>query len=227
MTASAGPAAAQVEDARDCNAAVSDAERIACLEAHIDALEAALYSGDAPAAPEPTAPSAPAAPTAPVAAAVPAQPATAAAAEETGRRGFGRLLPRVPFIGGGDSDGGEDATAVAAAPPAAAAPASVGGNELGSEQVALRDGAAFERVAQPREDDTVLAEIVAFERLRRGRLQVELDNGQTWRQTDIEAVSLRLREGDPMNVEIWRSGFGGYRMRVADKRPVLKVERLE
>lgn len=242
LAASAAHAQSNVQ----CREAGADAERIACLEARIDALEEALSrveAGSAAAetaasvpgpAPGPAPAPAPVDPAdafggeqldpAPVAAAAATTPATTAA-PRAGRRWL--RMPNIPFIGGDDDEDDEDAeaapTAVAAAP--AATPAPVDPEGFGAEQVAARTQT---RDNNPRdaEDDILRAKIVGFEELHRGRLVIALDNGQIWRQLDVDSRTVRLQSEVSYDVEIWRSGFGGYRMKVADNARIMSVERL-
>jgi hypothetical protein len=102
------------------------------------------------------------------------------------------------------------------APPRPAAAA-----ELGAEQVAEQQG-------EDREDeaDLVRASVVASERVHPDRLQVELDNGQVWRQIESDSQKIYLGGSDPVAIEMWGSRFGGYRMRLVESGRALKVERV-
>ena len=95
--------------------------------------------------------------------------------------------------------------------------------ELGVEQAARRTGAP---APQSAEEQRIVATVALAERVHPNRLQVHLDNGQIWRQIqgDVQRVDLASREA--VSAEIWRSGFGGYRMRLPEVRRVLKVERI-
>ncbi len=66
----------------------------------------------------------------------------------------------------------------------------------------------------------VSSEIVGFK-----KLQVELDNGQVWRQVQSEPPWDEILYDTPEVVEIRESSFGGYRMRVGGNRSVV-VERV-
>lgn len=90
---------------------------------------------------------------------------------------------------------------------------------LGEEQAAVRRSAD----AQP--NDTLIAMIARSDVDDLGRLTVWLDNGQVWRQAETEALPLQL-SSDPIEVEISRSGFGGYRMRLPDLRRRVAVRRI-
>jgi hypothetical protein len=212
-----------------CRALGTDEERIACLEARIDALEEALVraqtDGSAPAevaTPATNGAESFGAEQIEVAAPAGAEPATRS-------RPRWLRMPGIPFLGRGDDDGGsEPSTAVAAAPaaaPAPPAPPESGTDAFGAEQVAVRSGEINEgRRAQA--EEVLHAQIVDFQVLHRGRLVVALDNGQLWRQLDVDSRQVRLREGESYPVEIRRSGFGGYRMKVADNDRIMTVERL-
>ena len=93
--------------------------------------------------------------------------------------------------------------------------------ELGAEQVAEQQG-------EDREDeaDLVRASVVASERVHPDRLQVELDNGQVWRQLESDTQKIHLGGAGSVPVEMWGSRFGGYRMRLVESGRALKVERV-
>jgi hypothetical protein len=148
-------------------------------------------------------------PAAPAAAPTPA-PATA---EPPPRRGF--RLPGVPFIGGGDDERSQPQVFSSEAPEAA---------ELGAEQVANIDRAAGR--APPRgPEPRMTAGVVSAREVPYKRLEVELDNGQVWRQTQADENWDSRRYRDPIDVEIWASAFGGYRMRIVEQDRTLRVER--
>jgi hypothetical protein len=185
----AAPSAAQSgEDlVSRCRSLLTDAERIACLEA------AVLGSGVPAAAPA-------------------AAPATVPRAEPPPRRGF--RLPAVPFIGGGDEPAPR--TFSSDAPEAA---------ELGAEQVATFDraaGRAPPAEARPR----MVASVVAVRQIPYKRLEVELENGQVWRQTSSDEAWNFARYDDPDSVEIWPSVTGGYRMHMPENNRTVVVERI-
>jgi hypothetical protein len=149
-----------------------------------------------------------------------AAPATAAAvtAPEPGeRRGF--RLPSLPFRGDrSEPETGGTGAAVLASDSAEAA-------AMGAEQVAARgdgSGADSSRPAEPR----MTAAVVASEIVPYKRLQVELDNGQVWRQVQSDESWDDARYGVPASVEIWPSRFGGYRMLIAEHDLRLRVERV-
>lgn len=93
---------------------------------------------------------------------------------------------------------------------------------LGEEQAARRAGTlpSAEQVSR------VSALIVKSERVFPNQLQVHLENGQIWRQIQGDTQRVELSENGQVSAEIWRSGFGGYRMRLPRIGRVLKVERI-
>lgn len=120
---------------------------------------------------------------------------------------------RIPFFGGDDEE-----PAPVAAPQSAA-------QELGAEQVAVREGTfddAEARDAAPR----VTASISRAETDPYGNLVVQLDNGQVWRQLEREAIPVNVDMDEAQPVEITGSGFGGYRMRLLTPGRRIVVERV-
>jgi hypothetical protein len=115
----------------------------------------------------------------------------------------------------------------ATAPPAAAARTDEGQaatrKELGSEQVARRSE------ARPDVEGGVSATVVAFNVVGYRKLLLELDNGQIWRQTngDRADVAWDLRDERNFDVELRRSGLGGYRMYLAPIDRTIRVERVK
>ena len=95
--------------------------------------------------------------------------------------------------------------------------------ELGAEQAARRMGTPAPRAA---EEERIVATVALAERVHPNRLQVHLDNGQIWRQIQGDVQRVDLSSRGAVSAEIWRSGFGGYRMRLPEVRRVLKVERI-
>jgi len=99
-------------------------------------------------------------------------------------------------------------------PPAtnSAATAALGGEQVGALQRNAEEIIAA-RLADYREDE-------------RGLLVMQLDNGQIWRQDESVGGPLRLGEAGQIAVEITRSGFGGYRMRIPEIGRRIAVSRL-
>lgn len=195
------PATAQEAVIAACRALPTEAETSNCLA---DALR--LATGQATLSADDLGVDASAQPAAPVVAA-PAVAAPVPAAADLGappepRRGF-----RLPFIGGGER---------VEAAPAHVASTSAAAAELGAQQVSASDAA-------PR----VLATVVASEVVGYKQLQVELDNGQVWRQTQSDDRPWDEFDDDPTSVEIWEHRLGGYRMKLLDRDQTLAVTRVQ
>ena len=94
--------------------------------------------------------------------------------------------------------------------------------ELGREQVARPAGAP-----RPASDPEVLVDRISdFRADRNGALIMQLENGQIWRQVENIDLPLRLNEGEQTQVEITRSGFGGYRMHFPAMNRTISVSRI-
>lgn len=123
---------------------------------------------------------------------------------------------------GGDTE--RLANSLDAGPPATPREARRSGiDELGAEQVARRS----ERGANA--DVPVRASVVSVDFVGYRRLVVELDNGQIWRQTngDRANVARELRNEQTFEVELRRTGLGGYRMHLVPLGRTIRVERLK
>jgi hypothetical protein len=93
---------------------------------------------------------------------------------------------------------------------------------FGAETSATPAATSEDAAAQPREElSKITARVTAMTTLPRGQLQMELDNGQVWRQ--VEAHELLLHIGD--SVTISRAALGTFRLKTASGR-VSKVERV-
>jgi hypothetical protein len=110
--------------------------------------------------------------------------------------------------------------ATAAAPPTPSAE-----EVFGAESSAVAAPAKEEEAAEappPREElSKITAHVTAMSTLPRGELQIELDNGQVWRQVDPHA--LLLHTGD--SVTIARGALGTFRLTTSTGR-VSKVQRV-
>lgn len=111
----------------------------------------------------------------------------------------------------------ESSSAVAASstgPPA---------NELGAEHVTERNDSDTRTV--PR----VNANIISFQVVGSGSVRLWLDNDQVWQQTGDDNMNLsrKLRRADIVPVEMWRSPFGGYRMRIKSINRTVRVKRVK
>ena len=138
-----------------------------------------------------------------------------AASREALRRAEPTPAPSTPFA---VPQGREVATAPAA-PPAVATPAV----ELGEEQVARTEPAID---AQPDRSGALTASVTDVRTDLRGLLVMQLDNGQIWRQDERVGGPIRLSGNEAADVEITRSGFGGYRMRFLELGRKIAVSRL-
>lgn len=96
---------------------------------------------------------------------------------------------------------------------------------LGDEQVSGGPTPEARRVARSRE--AVLDRVAASSTDHLGRITVRLQNGQIWQQAEPQAVPMRISTSRVQQVEITRSGFGGYRMRFPDLGRQLAVRRLK
>jgi hypothetical protein len=96
-------------------------------------------------------------------------------------------------------------------------------DELGAEQVARRS----ERGANA--EGPIRASVVSVDFVGYRRLVVELDNGQIWRQTngDRANVARELRNEQTFEVELRKTGLGGYRMHLVPLGRTIRVERLK
>lgn len=74
----------------------------------------------------------------------------------------------------------------------------------------------------------ILTHVVSFDFVAIERLRVRLENGQVWRQTDADRpkLSLKLRKLESFDVEMWKTGLGGYRMNILPIGRTVRVKRL-
>lgn len=115
---------------------------------------------------------------------------------------------------------GAPAAAATVAPSARAGAGAAA--ELGREQVARAADAP-----RPASDSEALVERIAdFRTDRTGALIMQLENGQIWRQVEDVDLPLRLDSGERPEVEITRSGFGGYRMHFPAMNRTVSVARI-
>lgn len=193
------PASGQEAVIAACQALPTENERFDCLA---DALR--LASGQATLSADEVAAAAAAQTPAAAPAAAPAAvaPAPAVAASES-RRGL-----RLPFFGGSDNEEARVESTSAAA------------TGLGAEQVAVRE-------QRDREAPTVMtAAVVGHQVVGYMQLQVELDNGQIWRQAQSEDPWDDILDDLPEQVEISASRFGGYRMKLVGQNRTMQVDRV-
>ena len=93
-------------------------------------------------------------------------------------------------------------------------------DRLGQEQL---DNPDAEKLDKRLSTHVVSFDFVAIERLR-----VRLENGQVWRQTDADRpkLSLSLRKLESFDVEMWKTGLGGYRMKILPTGKTVRIKRL-
>lgn len=91
--------------------------------------------------------------------------------------------------------------------------------ELGAEQITPPSQTNEQRTS---------AQTVAIRFVGQDKLWVKLDSGQVWRQIDSDRTDLsrRLRNETELEVELWRSKFGGYRLALPAFDRTVKVRRL-
>ena len=210
----AQPAIADVNDTiARCAMLEAKDDRIACLEGELRAL-AGSGAGAAPAIP---AISGSAASRTPVAERPPPAPPVTGDVPPVATQ-----EPTVSPAEAGDVHEMPDEPVTASATVEQAEPSPSSIDDFGSEQVESRSE------AKSGDDAPVSATVVAFDVVGYKRLRVELDNGQVWRQTngDRADVSRDLRDQQTFDVELRRTGLGGYRMHIEPIDRTIRVERL-
>lgn len=72
------------------------------------------------------------------------------------------------------------------------------------------------------------AHVSSFKFVGYRKLWVKLDNGQIWQQkkSDRSTLEARLKRFDEFDVELWQTGFGGYRLHIPEIDKTLAVNRL-
>lgn len=96
--------------------------------------------------------------------------------------------------------------------------------ELGAEQVAARNATA--ETERDEQSERASFAIASVEDVYPGKLRITLTNGQVWQQLQGDAQRFNLDAGDVGGVEIWKSRWGGYKLRLTDQRRTLRVRRL-
>ena len=217
----AGIAQSAIADVNDtiarCAMHEAKDDRIACLESELRALSGGAADA-APARPAIPAISGSAASPTPIAERPsPAPPVTGDVPP------VARQEPAVSPAEAADVDEMPDkpVTPSATVEPAEPSPSSM--DDFGSEQVERRSE------GRSGDDVPVSAKVVAFDVVGYQRLRVELDNGQVWRQTngDRADVLRDLRGQQTFDVELRRTGLGGYRMHIEPIDRTIRVERLK
>lgn len=108
------------------------------------------------------------------------------------------------------------------AAPSADAPAA---SETNATEIAQGPAEVEKGEADPRSEDAdlIIATIATFSRNPLGRAILELDNGQTWVQTDGRRIALSA--GDA--VEISQNFAGGYKLAIRDRGTFVRVRRVK
>lgn len=107
------------------------------------------------------------------------------------------------------------------APPETAPPIPVERPSLGDEQVDAR-----ERTSKDASPERMRARIVGHRTVGYRTLQVNLDNGQIWRQLSADTQRLNLPDDRELTVEVWQTRFGGYQLRIEELRRTIRVQRV-
>lgn len=200
LVASSG-ATAEQDAIEACREASTDAARIACLE---NALRRQENPGEAAPPAEPVAPEAPE----PVADGAP-ESETAEAPQPAALEGTESAAP--------PASPRAATQATAPVPKTAAA-------DIGAEQVRARNESREERDA--RLDSAHRLKVAAYTTVPYRRLQVELENGQIWRQVKGDTQRIRVDLERNQTVDINETGLGGYKLRLNEIRRIIAVERV-
>ncbi len=110
------------------------------------------------------------------------------------------------------------ATMTARAPDPLTTPA--GKYQSAAEKAKSDADGAPKKAEKPR----LLSTLSRHQRLNSGKIAVELENGQVWRQLDTKRV--RIKNGESLEVEIEESSFGGYWMTIEGAGAPFRVERV-
>lgn len=141
--------------------------------------------------------------------------------------------PAVPEAPGPATDGMAEPTAsqdpqprAAEAPEAAAAETTPapGADEIGAGQVRARNESREERAA--RLESASGLRVASYRTVPYRRLQVELENGQIWRQVKGDTQRIRVDLERNQTVDIAETGLGGYKLRLNEIRRTIAVERV-
>ena len=116
----------------------------------------------------------------------------------------------------------------AGSPPAPAherAERAVEPSGIGAEQVRARNESAAEREA--RLASAAGLRVVAYREVPYQRLEVELENGQVWRQIKGDTQHIRVDLSRNRTVDIEESSLGGYKLQLNEMRRTVRVERVK
>jgi hypothetical protein len=121
-------------------------------------------------------------------------------------------------------------TSTIVAPPAgqvSPAPGSAAPAHTASQPAPVRRGrAGFLGNLFGANPPVAVARMTSYRFEKNGGFVVELDNGQTWRQADVEAGTAGWNKpASSYNVTITQGAFGSYSLRTADSSRTYRVER--
>lgn len=77
-------------------------------------------------------------------------------------------------------------------------------------------------------NERLTAHVSSFKFVGYKKLWIKLDNGQIWQQkkSDRSTLGAKLKRFEEFDVELWQTGFGGYRLYIPDINKTLSVNRL-
>lgn len=122
------------------------------------------------------------------------------------------------------SEDPEPVAAPAPEPAAVETPPAPAAGDLGAEQVRARNESREERDA--RLESASGLPVASYRTVPYRRLQVELENGQIWRQVKGDTQRIRVDLERNQTVDIDETGLGGYRLRLNEIRRIIAVERV-
>lgn len=96
---------------------------------------------------------------------------------------------------------------------------------IGAEQVRARNETGAEREA--RLESATGLRVAAYHEVPYQRLQVELENGQIWRQIKGDTQAIRVDLDRNRTVDIEESTLGGYKLHLNEMRRTIRVERVK
>jgi hypothetical protein len=96
---------------------------------------------------------------------------------------------------------------------------------IGAEQVRARNETSAEIAARLASVSGL--KVAAYSEVPFQRLQVELENGQIWRQISGDTQHVRVDLQRNQTVDIEESRISGYRLRLNEMRRTIRVERIK
>jgi hypothetical protein len=117
---------------------------------------------------------------------------------------------------------------VMAPPPPAIAPAPAPGRTASRPTPARRGRAGFLGNLFGENPPVAVSRMASYRFERSGAFVVDLDNGQQWRQADVEGGTANwTRPASSYSVTITQGAFGSYTLRTADNPRTFRVERVK